>query len=47
VPLDPWGNPYAYRSPGEQSRAGYDLLSFGADGQSGGQGEDADIRSWE
>ena len=44
VPLDPWGNPYEYRSPGEQGD--YDLLSLGADGRPGGEGEDADIVSW-
>jgi general secretion pathway protein G len=47
VPLDPWGNPYVYRSPAEDSRGGYDLLSYGADGRPGGEGADADIRSWE
>jgi general secretion pathway protein G len=47
VPLDPWGNAYAYRSPGEANPWGYDLVSFGADGTPGGDGEDADIRSWE
>jgi general secretion pathway protein G len=47
VPLDPWGAPYVYRSPAEQSRGGYDLLSHGADGRPGGEGEDADVRSWE
>jgi len=46
VPLDPWGRPYVYRSPGERSRTGYDLLSYGADGQPGGAGEDADISNW-
>jgi general secretion pathway protein G len=47
VPMDPWDHPYVYRSPGEQSRGGYDLLSFGADGKAGGEGDDADIASWE
>lgn len=47
VPLDPWGNAYIYRSPGEQSRIGYDLLSYGADGRSGGEGDDKDVTSWE
>lgn len=46
VPLDPWGNPYQYRSPGEASRAAYDLVSFGADGRSGGEGENSDVVSW-
>jgi general secretion pathway protein G len=47
VPLDPWGRAYVYRSPGEQSGMGYDLLSYGADGQAGGEREGADITSWE
>jgi general secretion pathway protein G len=46
VPLDPWDRPYVYRSPGEQNRAGFDLLSLGRDGQPGGDGEDADVLSW-
>jgi len=41
IPLDPWGNPYQYRSPGE--KRDYDLLSLGNDGQPGGSGEAADI----
>ena len=45
VPLDPWGRPYMYQFPGQQSRQGYDLVSFGADGKPGGEGEDADIVS--
>ena len=45
VPLDPWGKPYQYRSPGEHGE--FDLLSFGKDGQPGGSGEAADIKSWE
>lgn len=44
-PNDPWGNPYIYRSPGERSPVGYDLLTYGADGQPGGDGENADITS--
>lgn len=47
VPADPWGRPYVYRSPGEQSRTGYDLSSLGADGQPGGTGEAADVTSWQ
>ena len=47
IPLDPWGRPYAYKSPGDANPQGYDLLTFGRDGQPGGAGEDADIRSWE
>jgi general secretion pathway protein G len=47
VPLDPWRNPYVFLSPGEMNPRGYDLLSLGGDGQLGGEGEDADISSWE
>lgn len=43
VPVDPWDNPYLYVSPGELSPRGYDLVSLGADGLPGGEGEDADI----
>jgi general secretion pathway protein G len=46
VPNDPWGRPYVYRSPGEVNPTGYDLLSLGADGKLGGEGEDADVTSW-
>ncbi len=46
VPLDPWGNPFEYRSPGEVNQGSYDLVSFGRDGEEGGEGEDADIESW-
>ncbi len=46
VPKDPWGNPYIYRSPGDNGRA-YEIISLGADGKEGGSGVDADIRSWE
>ncbi len=41
VPLDPWGKPYVYRIPGEKHE--FDLVSFGKDGQPGGNGENADI----
>lgn len=44
VPLDPWGKPYIYRNPGEHGP--YDLLSYGADGASGGEGDNRDITSW-
>lgn len=47
IPLDPWARPYVYKSPGEANPQGYDLLSYGRDGQPGGTGEDADITSWE
>ena len=46
VPLDPWHHPYIYKAPGEVNPRGYDLLSYGADGQPGGEGENADIVSW-
>lgn len=45
IPPDPWGRPYVYRSPGEHGD--YDLYSMGADGQDGGEGENADVVSWE
>ena len=41
-PVDPWGNAYVYRSPGENGA--YELVSNGADGVPGGEGADADIR---
>lgn len=47
VPLDPWGRAYLYRSPGVANPWSYDLSSHGRDGIEGGEGEDADIRSWE
>lgn len=43
VPIDPWGNPYIYRSPGEGG-AGFDLVSTGKDGKPGGEGLDADVK---
>ena len=47
VPLDPWGRPYGYRSPGEVNPDSYDLVSLGADGAPGGEGENADLTSWD
>ncbi len=44
VPADPWGHAYVYRSPGEHGE--YDLVSWGADGQPGGEGESSDVVSW-
>jgi general secretion pathway protein G len=46
VPTDPWGKPYAYISPGVHNR-NFDLISYGADGEPGGEEFDADINSWE
>lgn len=45
IPKDPWGNEYAYLSPG--AHGDYDLSSYGADGEQGGEGRYADINSWE
>ncbi|MEJ2472237.1 MAG: type II secretion system major pseudopilin GspG [Desulfuromonadales bacterium] len=45
-PVDPWGNAYVYLSPGLHSQ-NYDLMSYGADGQPGGEEFNADINSWE
>ncbi len=46
VPKDPWGHDYQYVSPGKVNPASYDLVSFGADGKPGGDGDNADIVSW-
>lgn len=43
VPVDPWGHPYQYASPGSHSNMGYDLFSCGADGR---EGTDDDVTSW-
>lgn len=45
LPNDPWGRPYQYVNPGVKGAV--DVFSFGADGQSGGEGRDADIGSWQ
>ena len=42
---DPWGKPYQYRMPGEHGE--FDIQSFGADGQQGGEKNNADINSWD
>lgn len=46
IPNDPWDRPYKYSSPGQGGRS-YDLLSFGDDGNPGGEGDAADITSWD
>jgi general secretion pathway protein G len=46
VPLDAWGRPYLYKYPGDHGEEP-DLKSLGADGQEGGEGNDADIVSWQ
>lgn len=45
LPKDPWANAYVYISPG--THGDYDITSYGADGVPGGEGEDADINSWD
>ena len=45
VPLDPWGNAYVYISPGTHSEE-FDLESYGADGEDGGEGKYADVENW-
>jgi general secretion pathway protein G len=45
IPMDPWGHPYQYKFPGDHGDEP-DIVSFGADGQPGGDGINADIVSW-
>jgi len=45
LPNDPWGKPYVYLNPGIKGEI--DVMSFGADGQAGGEGKNADIGSWQ
>ena len=45
IPLDPWKHPYLYRYPGEHGDEP-DIISYGADGQAGGDGINADVVSW-
>lgn len=45
IPKDPWGNEYVYLSPG--IHGDFDLVSYGADGETGGEGKDKDINNWE
>lgn len=45
VPKDPWGNNYVYLYPGEHGD--FDIVSYGADGNAGGDGEAKDVASWE
>ncbi len=44
LPIDPWGHPYIYLNPG--SHGTVDIWSYGADGQPGGDGINADIGNW-
>jgi len=45
LPTDPWDNEYQYQKPGKHNKD-YDLYSWGADNQEGGEGEDKDITNW-
>ncbi len=45
VPKDPWSNDFVYLSPGINSD--FDLISYGPDGESGGEDENADVNAWE
>jgi general secretion pathway protein G len=45
LPTDPWGHPYQYANPGLKGEV--DVYSFGADGVVGGEGDNADIGSWQ
>jgi general secretion pathway protein G len=45
LPSDPWGRPYQYLNPGLKGEV--DVLSFGADGRAGGEGNNADLGSWQ
>lgn len=44
IPNDPWGKKYIYRSPGRSG--GFEIISYGADGVEGGQGDSKDVTSW-
>ena len=45
MPMDPWGRPYLYLSPGENGE--FDLYSLGADGLSGGEDQNTDLGNWD
>ncbi len=45
LPVDPWGNNYVYRQPGDHGE--FDLFSYGADGEEGGDGDGKDITNWD
>jgi general secretion pathway protein G len=44
IPSDPWSRPYVYKCPGDNGD--YDIISYGADGVEGGDGENQDVVSW-
>jgi general secretion pathway protein G len=45
LPSDPWGRSYQYANPGVKGEV--DVMSYGADGQPGGEGADGDVGSWQ
>jgi general secretion pathway protein G len=45
LPKDPWDRPYQYRFPGQHGE--FDIFSLGADGNPGGDGENADVGNWQ
>ena len=45
LPKDPWGKPYQFLNPGVHGEI--DVFSYGADGKAGGEGNDADVGSWQ
>ena len=47
VPMDSWSSPFLYYSPGVNGDHDYEIISLGADSAEGGEGKDADIKSWE
>jgi len=47
IDKDPWDNEYQYQFPGTKNPSSFDLWSFGADGQPGGEGFNADIGNWD
>ena len=46
LPEDPWGNPYKYLSPSPNLKGDYEIISYGTDGEVGGEGVNADIANW-
>lgn len=44
APLDPWGRPYLYVQPGQHGEV--DIFTLGADGQEGGEDDNADLGNW-
>lgn len=45
LPLDPWGSPYLYLSPGQHGS--FDIYTLGADSTAGGEGQNADLGNWQ